>query len=405
MMEELSCAGSFTDKERRNWLLTVILDLSWLHSVCCAGQRGSLFRLSAPVCTKPPLASKKGNKTTQRRTSSALRVRFHYNLYLSNYNCRTTTHCKKYYSIHSTTKKRGEKKGGSDDQRSKKNNFCYCTSSTSRLPLCRSSTLWIASDMTAIIDEIRRNNPRTFFVELHLSQLQDGELTEALEQNPYLTQISIHACGGGRRWPLLRKHLATREKLTAGALHTSTQEGAQEAPSDAEIDLFLKAFQRNKSIGDTALAVKNPLSVSSIVSFLDASVDHITEFSLFCEVKEEGGDDDDGPEILAAAFKRCTKLECLELPNLQEPNVVAILNSIRILCNPALTGLNVDMHNWSNNEAAHNAFQRLLRTSTSLRKIEFWGNAGRRPKEYLFYAIGQNEFQLALIALNGRRRR
>jgi len=238
------------------------------------------------------------------------------------------------------------------------------------------------------LEQIRANDPLRDRADLYLStnpDFSDAELVEALEQNPHIKSIRFWRARGN--WPLLLGHLAIRDNLEEVRLTVGN------VPETARS--FLASFQQNPNIKNATI-VSN-VTVSALASFLNASADRITNFS-FCShvLKEEDDlDDGEGPAILAAAFKRCANLERLSFTLLQDEYMAAIFKDA-IPSIPNLKTLEVDMDDWSNE--THRAFQHVLRTSMTLRRLVILYR-GRGTKQ-CFLQMAKTNFSLCSLTVN-----
>jgi len=160
----------------------------------------------------------------------------------------------------------------------------------------------------------------------------------ALEQLPTdIDTIYIHiqlAEEAGRNWPLLCRHLATRENLMRVRIR-GRGHGAM---------LFLRALAQrsDKTIQFVTLRDLNHLSPSPIARLLD-SADHLRALSL-CDCTLEGEKDDSA--ILASAIQNHTGLTNLDLGRTTNADcTVAILDALQM--NHKLETLELSTHDWS----------------------------------------------------------
>ena len=193
----------------------------------------------------------------------------------------------------------------------------------------------------------------------------DAVLAQALEQNPFVTEIVLHLFGEQRRadWNSLLRVIATRSNLETVKLHDAISVNLRSAPA-ALVRSILQAIQQNTAIRRVGLTCLR-LIPSDISTFLD-NASSITNLRLWnCDM--EPGEGGQGARDLAAALQRNTNVETLQLNRLDDIYAIAILEGLR--SNTSVKTFTFCMGNFS--DAASHALQHLLESTTTIQRFEF----------------------------------
>jgi len=209
----------------------------------------------------------------------------------------------------------------------------------------------------------------------------DATLTEALERiTPDIQDICLCVVQGG--WPLLCRHLATRENLRNIRLCFSDIRGSVNPP-ETDIRPYLEAAQQNNAIRFVELENLRLCPVA-VASFLDASA-QLEEFSLKeCTMVRN---ETEGPAVLATALQRHANLKHLQLKSSHGVYVTAILDALRM--NRALEKVTVrGFHSWSGDILQ--SFQKLMRSTRSLRELKIYHTRRWNTKEDMLEIANAN---------------
>ena len=162
----------------------------------------------------------------------------------------------------------------------------------------------------SVVQSLRQNNPaRTrFYILLH-RETSDADLAQALEQNPFVTEMELSLLGEQRvDWTSLLRVIATRANLETVRVWDVTSAEGRNAPA-ALVRSILRAIQQNSSIRKVDLTqLRLPTNISSFVD----NASSITSFRLYkCDM--DPAERQQGARSLAAAIQRNTNIETLEL--------------------------------------------------------------------------------------------
>jgi len=226
------------------------------------------------------------------------------------------------------------------------------------------------------VELLRRNDPeRTFFrIELR-EETSDADLAQALEGNPFVTDLVLDLSFGerGGDWNSLLRVLATRVKLETVKL--------RDAPvaAVALVGPFLQAIQQNPAIRSVDLQwARLPTDISTFVD----NASSITSFTLHsCDM--EAAEREQGARSLAVALQRNTNIQTLELNRLDDIFTTTIFSSLR--SNDSLKTLIFGSLRVS--DVALHATHQLLESTTSIQRFEF--EHTDFLKERLFHPIAQ----------------
>ena len=241
------------------------------------------------------------------------------------------------------------------------------------------------------IETLRQNDPAITGISILLDgETPEADLAQALEQNPFVTNIVLDLGGVQRTdWDSLLWAIAMRANLVKVELHDIVTVYMGPARTHtapvALVRSFLHAMQNTSAIQSVELACRLPTDISMFVN----AASSITSFCLVkCDM--EPAERDQGARELAAALHRKTNIERLELFQLEDIYAIPILEGL---------GSNVSLTTFifspcvPLSDAAPRAIQHLLESTTSiqrfeLQQVDFWrgrrGSVGR-----LFRPIAQ----------------
>lgn len=218
----------------------------------------------------------------------------------------------------------------------------------------------------SVIEALRRNDPQVTHFRLFLNEdVSDATLTDALEHNHHIVSLACWMGAPVRTWPMLLRHLETRNNLFGVALI----DGDRVIP-EAQWNNWLQALQRNHNIRHWTICNINA-AVGVIAPYLNAAT-HITHLSIIGSVENNGNSID----LLASALQRHPNLEQLELACVQAEYLVSIFDSLKT--NLTLRTLNVCFQDFS--AAALASFEKLLRSTSTIRKLIIY-NHPNRPRD------------------------
>ena len=229
----------------------------------------------------------------------------------------------------------------------------------------------------SVVDLLRRNDPAIKFIHITLNDDDDGpdaDLAQALEQNPFVTEIVLSLEWEQQRadWNSLLRVIATRanlEKVILEDVVIPTTE--RSARVSALVKSILQAIQQNTAIRSVAMRW---LRLSTDISTFVDNASSITSFKLYKCDGEQGASSD-----LAAALQRNTNIERLELNNLKDICAIPILEGLR--SNVSLKTFFFSP-TFPFSGAASHALQHLLESTTSIQRVEW---------EYAYFS--ENQFR------------
>ena len=234
--------------------------------------------------------------------------------------------------------------------------------------------------MSAAIEELRQNDPETKCILVHLRRETDADLAQALEQNPFVTEIDLDLEGVQQTdWDSLERVIATRGNLETLTLEDSLMAGDRNAPATL-VRSILRATQQNNSVRSVDLRwLRLPTDIST---FFD-NVSSITNFQLRdCDM--EPSEREQGARSLAVALQRNKNIETLSLRILGDIYAIPILEALR-LNTSVKTFIFSPCESFS--DAAAHALQHLLESTTSIQRFELLNEASLR--EMLLRPIAQ----------------
>ena len=218
-----------------------------------------------------------------------------------------------------------------------------------------------------VVGALRRNDPeRTRFCILLRDERSDADLAQALEQNPFVTDITLDLDGVQRSdWTSLLRVIATRANLETVKLQGSVWRAERSARA-ALVKSILQAIQQNTAIRSVDMRW---LRLSTDISTFVDNASSITSFSLYrCDM--EPTERELGASSLAAALQHNTNIETLELSRLDDFYAIPILESLRI--NTSVKTFIWKGYVWDDvwTDETGPALQRLLESTTSIQRFE-----------------------------------
>jgi len=209
-----------------------------------------------------------------------------------------------------------------------------------------------------VIDELRRNDPRVTSVSFRLFEdFSDADHTEALQQNPHITDIRLWIYSALWNWPILLSHLETRNNLHHVALLLNQDCGAS-------FEIILQTLERNTNVREFRCS-GIPVAVQTLASFLNAAT-QITKLVMNAPLRN-GNITIGGPALLSASILGMPYLQYLTLGNIQPEYLVAIFDTLRH--KKSLQTLNVRESKLLSSPAAMASFQKLMRTTSMIREL------------------------------------
>jgi len=232
--------------------------------------------------------------------------------------------------------------------------------------------------MVRVVDELRENNPRIKRIYIRLRLTSDADLAEALEQNPFVTEILLNVEGEQRTgWDSFLRVIATRANL--GEVHLLDEYSADQRHAPAMlVRLILGAIQQNTSIRSVGLS---GFFFSTDISTFVATASAITSF-LLAQCHGEPTEWEQGTRALAGALQRSTNIETLILSELDDWCAIPILEGLR-------SSVCLKTFHWTmgSSDAQSDATQRLLGSTTSIQAFGFDGHGLDPLSEEIAQAI------------------
>jgi len=170
----------------------------------------------------------------------------------------------------------------------------------------------------SIIGILRQNNPATTCVGIHLDDESSGaDLAEALEQNPFVTSISLDLLLGDERWPdwsSLVRVIATRTILEKVRCRVPFVPTARRNERAALVRSILQAIQQNSSIQSVEL--EHLLLTPDLVTFVDtaSSITTLSLLNIHYDMDMESAEREQGTRSLAVALQRNKNIQSLKMP-------------------------------------------------------------------------------------------
>ena len=205
----------------------------------------------------------------------------------------------------------------------------------------------------SVVPALRRNDPAVTRIEINLrNETSDaGDLAQALEENPFITAITVNLAGVQTTnfdWRALLRVIETRANLEDVTLMNSQSVEAASA--------ILQAIQQNTAIqGARLICLRLPTDLST---FVDAATSLSVLSMAFCDI-ESAAD-------LAAALQRNTNILDLHLVGfLDDVCMCSILQSLRANSTLKTIALGGNV-----SDATARAIQQLLESTTSVQTFE-----------------------------------
>ena len=215
----------------------------------------------------------------------------------------------------------------------------------------------------SVIEELRQNDPARTTCYILLHRETDADLAQALEQNPFVADIGLNLEGVQQTdWDSLRRVIATRANLENVELLDAGHPEERTAPAGL-VRAFLHAIQQNTAIRSVAVCwLCLPTDISTFVD----NASSIASFRLFdCDM--EPGERGQSARDLAAALRRNTNIESLQLWHLDDLYAIPILEGLQLRTSVKTFVFSPCV---SFSDAAAHALQRLLESTTSIQKFE-----------------------------------
>ena len=228
----------------------------------------------------------------------------------------------------------------------------------------------------SVVEELRQNDPEdtAFYIVLH-NETSDADLAQALEQNPFVTEIHIDLEGDEegeeqQQWPdwsSLVRVIATRANLEKVILEDAMSAEQRNAPAGL-VRAFLHAIQQNTAIRSVEMRW---LRLSTDISAFVDNASSITSFRLF-DCHMEPAEREQGTRSLAAALQRDTNIETLELCMLEDIYAIPMLEGLRsnVSLKTFIFSVTSAYSATEVSDATSQALQHLLESTTSIQKFE-----------------------------------
>jgi len=221
--------------------------------------------------------------------------------------------------------------------------------------------------MLGVVEPLRQNDPNKtrLYIFLCLERSDADLIAQALEQNPFVTSISINLDfeGRGQRvdWNSLLRVIATRAILEKVKVLASRWGGPRNTPA-ALIHSILQAIQLNTAIRNVELEwLRLPIDISTTVD-----MPSITSLSI-CGCDMEAAEREQGSRSLAVALQRNKYIQSLKISKMEDIFTIPILESLQ--SNTSVKAFTFSpLQNFS--DAAAHALHQLLESTTLIQKFE-----------------------------------
>ena len=218
----------------------------------------------------------------------------------------------------------------------------------------------------SIVEELRQNDPamKSICILLHF-ETSDAALAQALEQNPFVTDIVLDLERVQQTdWGSLLHVISTRANL--GKVELQDADDPEDRTEPALVRSILRAMQHNTAIRNVGLAWFR-LFPTDTSTFVD-NASSIRMFSLQ-ECDMNPAERQQGPRGLAVALQRNTNIETLKLSWLEDIYAIPILEGLR--SNTAVKTFIFNPSPFRNlSDATSHALHQLLESTTSIQKFE-----------------------------------
>ena len=213
----------------------------------------------------------------------------------------------------------------------------------------------------SIVDRLRQNDPERTSIDINLClETSDADLAQALEQNPFITAITVLVGRQTTNWGALLYVIETRANLEDVTLMNASDRNAPASFDSA----LLRAVQQNaavRSVHFNCYRFPNDLS-----AFVDTATS-ITSLSFWNSNSSlEPFEREQGARDLAAAIQRNTNITTLKLGFMGDIYYIPILQSLQ--SNTYLKTLVFEA--WTLTVAVSCALQQLFESNTSIEKFE-----------------------------------
>ena len=213
---------------------------------------------------------------------------------------------------------------------------------------------------------LRRNDPNCSEVDIKLldNGNLDVELAQALSQNRFITKIRLFffLAGTASNWNAMLHEIATRRNLNELILYRGVEAREGTRNHLALLLQFLRAAQRNQSIGSLELG---SLRLSGEVSMVLATLTSLKSLSLnHCQMEE--GD----AQQLATVLQRSTTIQTLKLIHDRFFNMLPVLRCLP--SNASIRHLVLGIYGGAAEESSR-AMQHLFESTTAIESVEMSG--------------------------------
>jgi len=238
----------------------------------------------------------------------------------------------------------------------------------------------------SVVEELRQNDPANTCIRIGLhGESSDAALAQALEQNPFVTDIIILNVDKEQRadWDSLLRVIAMRGNLEKVELRGAEFQGRRNT-SAGLVCSFLQAIQQNNSIRSIELQwLRLPIDISTYVDIASS----ITSFCIYgCVIDIEPTEWEQAARSLAAALQRNKNIQSLKIYMLDDTFTIPILESLR--SNTSVRDFTFYSAGISYvSDAASDALHQLLDSSTSIERLDL---EGARFVEETFRPVAQS---------------
>jgi len=218
----------------------------------------------------------------------------------------------------------------------------------------------------SVVQLLRRNDPGTIGVVIRLQEEpSDADLAQALEQNPFVTEITLDLEGVQQtEWISLLRVISMRANLETVGVWDSLFSERRNAPV-ALVRSILRAIQQNTAIRSVEMRWMSRLPTD--ISMYVNTASFITSFHLNgCDM--DPAERQQGIPSLAAALRQNTSIQTLRLSCLEDIYVIPILEGLRT--NETLKSFAFSPNSVYFSDAGSHALQQLLESTTSIQRFE-----------------------------------
>jgi len=225
----------------------------------------------------------------------------------------------------------------------------------------------------SVVPSLRRNDPTVTHIDINLrNETSDtaGDLANALEENPFVTTISVNVEGAAQTtaWGALLRVIATRTNLEHVVLRDAYSVAERNAPP-ALVSAVLQAIQQNSAIRRVFLVyLRLFVGISTFVDTA-SSIEILNLYGCDMDPSER----EQGARHLAAALQRNTSIQTLSLTFLDDVCMCSILQRLR--ANSTLKHILLGGNPFS--DAVSRAIQQLLESTTSILVFGVTGSFNR----------------------------